>query len=253
MAALFAVKARAAGLFNSFKPKAPEDVRYHRTFDLPTRTTLLGFAAAALGLNERELYIKWNGGPSLAETIEVTSILEGIAGHIRDYWTIKKIVERSVKGKKKPPFSAMQVREQLFKPCYLLCFASSDDNTVGKLCDALKDPRYPLSLGRDDELVRVTEIEQCSLRKLIPPFTLSNTLLLMNFLRAVEEEDRKCLLQSLIRLKSARRFSIREDGARVGEDMEEYVQLTKQIRVVGDIGAYTDAPEGKEGNNFVFL
>jgi CRISPR-associated Cas5-like protein len=254
METMFAVRVHASGLFNSFKPRSPEDVRYHRTFDLPPRTTLLGFAAAALGLGERELYVEWGGKAPLAETLQVTSILEEIAGHVRDHWTITKIVERSVKGKKKRPFPAMQVREQLFKPSYVLYFASTDEKLVENICGGIRNPSYPLCLGRDDELVRVSAVQPCTLRRLKPPFTLSNnTLLPIEFLPMVKQEDRVSLLQSLIRLKFARRFSVKEDGTRVEEDMKEYVQLTIPVQVEADVEAYTDAPTGEEGSNLVFL
>lgn len=225
MKAISAVRVHVVGLFNSFKPRVPEDVRYHRTYEFPPRTTLLGFAAASLGLGETKLYVKWDDGPPLADRLEVTSILDRIAGRIRDYWTIKKFVEREKKGKR-----AMQVREQLFRPSYILYFASSDEDLVNKIYEGVRNPCYPLSLGRDDELVRVTRAELCNLRRLKPVFALSKTLLPMDLVPRVKEEDRIALLESLTRLKFARRFSIMEDGTRVEEDMKEYVQLSDSDR-----------------------
>jgi len=246
MKAISAVRVHVVGLFNSFKPRAPEDVRYHRTYEFPPRTTLLGFAAASLGLGETELYVEWDGGPPLADRLEVASILKEVTGHIRDYWTIKKF-------KGKASFPAMQVREQLFKPSYTLYFASHKEEIVKKIYNGILNPHYPLSLGRDDELVRVTVAEPSNLRMLKPPFSLSKTLLPMDLIPMIKEEDRIALLKSLTRLKFARRFSIMEDGTRVENDMKEYVQLSDSVHVVEDIEAYTDAPQGEEGNNFVFL
>ncbi len=244
---LSAVRVHVRGLFNSFKPKAPEDVRYHRTLQLPPRTTLLGFAGAALGLNEKELYIQWDNGPSLSDRLQVAARLNKIDGNIQDYWTIVKFVDR------KEPFRAIQVREQLFRPSYTMYFASVDDELVIYTRDRMNDPRYPLCLGRDDELVRVIAVDKCVLRPLKPPFLLSNILIPLDIIPKLAEEDRLALLASLTRFKLARSFNLAKDGTRTEKDIREYAQLTTLAYVVGDVEAYTDAPEGREGNNFVFL
>lgn len=242
-----AARVNVRGLFNSFKPKAPEDVRYHRTLQLPPRTTLLGFAGAALGLDETELYIKWDNGPPLSDRLQVAAKLNEIGGNVQDHWTIVKFVEG------KNPLRAIQVREQLFRPLYTIYFASIDSELVKNIKEKINDPRYPLSLGRDDELVRVITADICALRPLKPPFVLSNILMPLNIVSKLDEEDRLALLASLTRFKLARSFDISEDGTRVEKDLMEYAQLTPHIRVIGDVEAYTDAPEGAEGNNIVFL
>jgi CRISPR-associated Cas5-like protein len=244
---LLATRIHVNGLFNSFKPAAPEDVRYHRTLQLPPRTTLLGFAGAALGLNERELYMQWNDGPPLSERLQVTAVLNGIKGHILDHWTIVKFVER------KKPFRAIQVREQLFRPSYTLYFASFDRKLVKRIRDSVHDPCFPMSLGRDDELVRVTGADMPLLRLLKQPFALSNILVPLDIIPKLAEKDRLALLASLTRFRLARSFHIDEDGTRTAKDENEYAQLTAPASVVGYVEAYTDAPEGAKGNNFVFL
>jgi CRISPR-associated protein Cas5t/CRISPR-associated protein Cas5h len=244
---LSAIRVHVRGLFNSFKPKAPEDIRYHRTLQLPPRTTLLGFAGAALGLGERELYIQWNNGPPLSDRLQMATKLNEIGGYIQDYWTIVKFVDR------KEPFRAIQVREQLFRPSYTMYFASADEELVKYIKKGIVDPRYPLSLGRDDELVRVIAADMCVLRSLKPPFMLSNILMPLDIIPKLAEEDRLALLANLARFKLARCFDIGTNGTRKEKALREYAQLTTQVRVVGDVEAYTDAPEGREGNNFVFL
>lgn len=247
MGTIHAVRISVKGLFNSFKPKPPEDVRYHRTFQLPPRTTLLGFVGAALGLDETGLYIEWNGGPSLSDRLQMAAKLNGIGGNVQDHWTIVKIVD----GKK--PLRAIQVREQLFRPSYVIYFASAERELVRNIEERINDPCYPLSLGRDDELVRVIAVERCTLCPLKPPFVLSGILMPLNFIPKLDEKSRSTLLTSLARLRLARSFSIAEDGTRTERDPVEYVQLTTPVRVVGEIEAYTDASEGTGGNNIVFL
>jgi len=247
MGSLQAVRVHVRGLFNSFKPRAPEDLRYHRTLQLPPRTTLLGFTGAALGLNERELYVQWNNGPSLSDRLQVAAKLNEIDGHVQDYWTIVKFVDR------KEPFRAIQVREQLFRPSYTMYFASADEELVRYIEEKINDPRYPLSLGRDDELVRIVAADMCVLRSLKPPFMLSNILMPLDIIPKLAEEDRLTLLAALARFKLARSFDIGSDGTRKERDPREYGQLAIEVRVVGDVEAYTDAPEEATGNNLVFL
>lgn len=244
---LHATRVHVMGLFNSFKPKAPEDLRYHRTLQLPPRTTLLGFAGAALGLNERELYTRWNDGPPLSERLRVTALLNEIKGHVVDHWAIVKFVEG------KEPFRAIQVREQLFRPSYTLYFASSDEELVKRIRNGIHDPHFALSLGRDDELVRVTSADMQLLRPLKQPFALSNILVPLDIIPKLAEKDRLALLASLSRFRLARSFRIDENGTRTGKDEKEYAQLTAPASVVEDVEAYTDALEGAKGNNIVFL
>jgi CRISPR-associated Cas5-like protein len=247
MKSLLCTKVHVNGLFNSFKPRTPEDVRYHRTLQIPSRTTLLGFVGAALGLGEQELYVQWNGGPPLSERLEATAVLNEIKGHIVDYWTIVKFVER------KQPLRAIQVREQLFKPSYTLYFASSEEEIVKGIRDSIHDPRFVLSLGRDDELVRVTGVHMLQIRPPKQPFTLANILIPLDIIPKLAEKDRLDLLASLTRFRLTRSFHIDENGTRTVNDEREYAQLTSPVSVVGHIEAYTDASEGAKGNNIVFL
>ena len=127
--------------------RRPLDHNYQRTLPLPPPTTLLGLAGAALGLSEEELWLK----PSPLRDLSVAALALQKPGIARDMWTVMKIknnklVERS------PYF-----RELLFNARFMILYGG-DEELLAKLQQAFLEPAYPLSLGRDDELIVVEEL-----------------------------------------------------------------------------------------------
>ena len=126
--------------------RRPLDHNYQRTLPMPPPTTLLGIAGAALGLSDREL---WAEGSPLRQA-RVSVWMDDEPGRARDMWTLVKIkgnrMERS-------PY----MRELLFFTHYTLLYGG-EGRLLRQLERAFQDPAYPLSLGREDELLLVEEI-----------------------------------------------------------------------------------------------
>ncbi|AEH51232.1 CRISPR-associated protein Cas5 [Pseudothermotoga thermarum] len=135
----------------SFRP--PLDHVYQRTLPLPPPTTILGFAGAALGLEDKAI---WSQESPLLN-VKVSALLLNKPGFAKDMWKILKIDNYKI-SERSPYF-----REMLFNARYMLVYGSADEDFLKRLKEAILDPVYALSLGREDELVLV---EECDIAEL---------------------------------------------------------------------------------------
>jgi CRISPR-associated protein Cas5t len=140
--------------------RRPLDHNYQRTLPMPPPTTLIGIAGAALGLSDRELWAE----NSLLRGLKVSVWMdEEPGGRARDMWTVLKV--KSGKIAERSPY----FRELLFFVRYTLCYGGPED-LLRKLETAFHDPVYPLSLGREDELLLVEEARLHMATKGMPRF-----------------------------------------------------------------------------------
>jgi len=114
---------------------------------MPSPTTLFGIAGAALGLPDRKL---WETG-SPVRGLKVSAWMEGEPGRAKDMWVVLKIKQGKI-AERSPYF-----RELLFFTRYTLIYGG-DEVILRRLKEAIIDPAYPLSLGREDELMFVEDI-----------------------------------------------------------------------------------------------
>jgi len=127
--------------------RRPLDHNYQRTLPMPPPTTLAGIAAAALGLSDWQLWAPL----SPLRYLKVSVLIDKEPGHSRDMWTVLKIKGNKI-AERSPYF-----RELLFFPRYTLLYGG-DEDLLHRLAQAFCDPAYPLSLGREDELMLVDNI-----------------------------------------------------------------------------------------------
>lgn len=128
--------------------RRPLDHNYQRTLPMPPPTTLKGIAGAALGLSDRELWAP----ESPLRGLKVSVWMDAEAGRARDLWTVLKIKNARIEARS-PYF-----RELLFFTRYTLLYGG-DETLLQELAQAFYDPAYPLSLGREDELMLVEEVQ----------------------------------------------------------------------------------------------
>lgn len=127
--------------------RRPLDHNFQRTLPMPPPTALLGIAGAALRLSDREL---WAEDSPLRRT-KVAAWMDAEPGRARDLWTVLKIKGNKI-AERSPYF-----RELLFFVRYTLLYGD-DEAVLRKLAQAFHDPVYPLSLGREDELLLIEDI-----------------------------------------------------------------------------------------------
>lgn len=127
--------------------RRPLDHNYQRTLPLPPPTTLFGLAGAALGLAEEEL---WQESSPLRELLVAALALQK-PGITRDMWTVLKIKNKRL-AERSPYF-----REIIFNARFMLLYGGRKELLTG-LRQAFIDPAYPLSLGREDELIVIEDL-----------------------------------------------------------------------------------------------
>lgn len=242
-----AVKTKVIGAFVSFKWE--KDQRYHRTYELPPKTTSLGFIGAALGLKEEEVYHSWEWGNSclpLADRVKVAVLLDNIKGRIKDTWTTIKDVPKHKRFGERAPI----IREQLFRPSYIIYIQSEDFSLLDQIKNKLEAPIFPLSLGRDDELIRVESAMPVQLQKAEPPILLYGILLPFDIAKVKKKVVLEGTLKPHLARKLPHRFEI-INKTRNPREIGEFTFLTGyKISIDEPIEAYYDPTEGR---NVIFL
>ena len=163
-----AVRLLVKGNFNSFRISG--GLRYHRTYHIPSKTTLIGLLGAAMGLEELEL-------SSLFSSLTTNAILAKYSGTASDVWLVTKLKTHAEAE------SAPIIREMLFEPEYWIYYSNTDDSSYNQLDDiinAFYDPEYALTLGRSDEMIEILEIKKVKLTP-ISSGSFKNTILPFNY------------------------------------------------------------------------
>ncbi len=242
-----AIKIKTISAFTSFKWQ--KDQRYHRTYELPPKTTLFGFIGSALGLKEEEIYHRWqwvDNSEPLFNRINVAVLIDDIEGRIKETWTTIKNVPAH-----KRIVSTPIVREQLFRARYFIYVRAESNSLLNYIKNKVETPIFPLSLGRDDELVRVKSVNIVSLTDPKSPIMLYGILLPFNIAKVDSKTVLEGTLKPHLTQKLPHRFEI-IDKTREPKDVEEFTFLTGYKIIIEEPikDAYYD-PE--DGRNVVFL
>jgi CRISPR-associated protein Cas5t len=140
------IKFRVEGVLNSFR--IPLFKTYHRTFLAPTKTNIIGMLVNIMRQPERVYYdiLKQNA-------IQVSVIINNIEGKTKDLWAYKTFNSKN-NGR------SIIRRDKLFRTSYTIYLKIKDSEDIYlEIIDCLKQPRDIPSLGLDDEIVKITEIE----------------------------------------------------------------------------------------------
>ncbi len=137
--------------------RRPMDHTYQQTFPVPPPTTLLGLAGAALGLNEQHLWDK----DGIWRYLRVSALSLHPTGRMKDLWTVYKIKNRRL-VEHSPYF-----RELLYNVHGVLLYSGEAD-LLDRLQEGFLNPVYPLSLGREDELLLVQSVTREDIQPLEP-------------------------------------------------------------------------------------
>jgi len=231
-----ALRLHLQGLLNSYRD--PKTHKIHRTFPFPPRTTLIGLAGAALGLSEDVLWDECKDLQVAVVDITKENILHG-TGRAEDLVKYKKYKDSTIE-------TSIYIRELIYKPEYMIYYASDRKDVLDQLHEAFLNPKYALSLGRDDELVMLHAIEKVELSPL-DHGEYGETILPFNpteYGFTVDINNRYFEPYSLATLPST--FTVKGD-VRTPSDLQTYAFLKNlKLSIEGD--GFTDGR-----HNFFFL
>lgn len=144
--------------------RVPETHTFQQTLMLPPRTALIGLVGAAAGWGFKEAL----------EFSKEQQIRFGIRGKhqskANDLWKYKKI-------KEKETISAVLTREILMNIDVVIYIAAEKEHTAKELNEFFSRPRYTLTLGTSDDLLKIKRLSVVQKGKIIEAVDFSNTIL----------------------------------------------------------------------------
>ncbi len=147
-----AIRFKVSGIFNSFR--IPFFRTYQKTFLAPTKTNIIGLLTNIMGSSEKTFYEILN-----KEVIDVSVVIDNIAGRAKDMWAYKTLENKGgMHGR------SVIRRDRLFKACYTIYLSVKDTLLEEKILDSLKYPKNIPSLGLDDEIVVISDVEKINLK-----------------------------------------------------------------------------------------
>jgi len=203
-----AVRIDCYGVSNGFRTPLSQSV--HDTLPLPTPTQLIGLFGAAAGIPRFRM-------PELYSKLDV-----GIIGtHKTTYQDLTRFVKYRARGEIKEPISLL-IRENLFHSEFSIWYLPKEDLSVDQIKKYFLNPRYALSLGRDDEIIRIDRVSVVNLREsenttihdTIVPFHLDP-----HYERIIDSND---MMIPLVPVELPRSFQVNSKNVRNPIDFREY-------------------------------
>lgn len=151
------IRIQCTGCLNSFRQ--PDFHTYHKTLPLPTKTTVAGMLGSALGISPECVNDSW-----LKNNRFQMGVVGRKGGMANDLWQIRKYSTSQIKayekGKDQQPYkTAVIVRELLYNMSYVLYLAFKENSDYEIILDKLIHPEWAISLGREDELIRIESMD----------------------------------------------------------------------------------------------
>jgi CRISPR-associated protein Cas5t len=155
------LKIKCCGSFNSFRQ--PDFHTYHKTLPLPPKTTVAGMLGSAMGIGPKEINDQW-----LKPHRFQMGVVGRNSGKANDLWQIRKYESKRItafnKGEEPSPYkTAVIVRELLYQAQFLIYLSFSNPVDYDEIKNALSNPAWALSLGREDELIKIQSITEIEL------------------------------------------------------------------------------------------
>lgn len=224
------------GDFNSFR--IPINIKYQRSYSVPTKTTLIGLLGSALGIKNKDL-------EPYFDIIQTNASLISILGKTKDLWIVTKLKSS---GHETAPI----VREILVNPVYHIYYQGNGE-TLSKISDAFRDPKFALCLGRSDELIKIKKIQTVKLKKSERIGGFKNTIIPFNYRNSfLAYEDVKIEKSMTMELPEVLNipvsFEFDSDGTRK-------IKETKEVTMVYDLGIKLKNLSGSwmDGQRNIFL
>ncbi|MBF0538989.1 MAG: CRISPR-associated protein Cas5 [Nitrospirae bacterium] len=226
---MFAFTIKAFASTASFR--IPENHTFQQTLPLPPVTTLTGLMGAAMGL-DIEAAMNFRADNKISFGVSAT-----YKGELRDLWKYNKV-------KTKETLKDVLIREFLVDYELTLVIASKDEKALSEINGAFGDPKYALTLGNSDDLLKIRRIGNIVTAQQSQSTDFENTVL--PDIRAFEYESMIDLKDTPITyrvrapqiylLPTAFSFTVRQ--RRVSK-REHFIFVGSPIRLKNPITAYT--------------
>lgn len=143
------IRFKIKGLLNSFR--VPFFRTYHKTFLAPPKTTVIGMLCNISLKPQKEFYDILN-----SDAILVSVIITTIEGRTKDLWSYKTLQKGNM-GK------SVIRRDKLYIPSYTIYLKIEDQQLFEDILNALNSPKNIPSLGLDDELAHIYDVQEIEL------------------------------------------------------------------------------------------
>lgn len=152
----------------------PEFQNFHKTLHLPPPTTMVGFAGAALGLSPKAAQEWFSDGNW---HLGICGVSEG---YTKDLWKYRTLDSNPEKA------SSIILRELMFNNRFLMAFGTQEIVKAELLLTAFSSPKYALTLGTSDALVKVVSARLAS--EMVTRKEIANSLTAGNILSEILEK-----------------------------------------------------------------
>ena len=139
------------GVINSFR--IPFFRTYHKSFLAPPKTTIIGMLCNISLKSQKEFFQILN-----EDKILLSVVINHIEGSCKDLWSYK------TRDKKNRGKNVIR-RDKFFIPTYTIYLKIKDENLYNDILNSLINPKNIPSLGLDDELIHIFDIEEINLIK----------------------------------------------------------------------------------------
>lgn len=231
---LTAIRLKLIGCTNSFR--IPEYHTYHKTLIFPPKTTVCGMIGAAMGYSPQEVNEK------ILPQLKVAILIEAIAGEVKDLWKIKKVTNYSKGDEKmedcvvidnKSFYGAVLLRELLYQPQYTIYLTSENMELLKEVFVSLQNPQWALSLGREDELVKlqcqpqwihIEEHQNLWFSNTVLPFDVNQVKYELDP-NSIQASERRRLIVPPMVYKLPMEFEYQDSGERSGVNLQHFTAV----------------------------
>lgn len=232
-----AIKLNVTGLINSFR--VMDFHTYQKTHLFPPKTTIIGMIGSAMGIPPEE-------ANELTTRLQLAVVMKALGGEAKDLW-------KYLKYKSKPvPIRAVLVRELLYKPRYSIYLKSADGTLLDQVVEKLHAPEWALSLGREDELIKLNSIEEVEL-ECKDKLSYNNTVLPFDITQSGYSVDPNFIKGNLLRERTrivpptVCRLPVRFEYTKKGRRPVEFKEFTTifnlQVTPDQNAGGYADGDD----------
>jgi CRISPR-associated protein Cas5t len=221
-----AIRIKCYGLTNGFRTPLSHSV--HDTLPLPTPTNLIGLVGSAMGI-----------GRSKIEDFYYKFKVAVVGTHTAMYQDLTHITKYKYGGEIKEPLSLLY-RENLYDNHFIIWVIPSTKELLEEAFQAFLSPKFALSLGREDEIIRIDRVDKVSLDIAENP-VVSDTVVPFK-LDPKEDEilNSGDILVPLVSLPLPRAFKIGTDLSRTPVDFRNYTFIERYRIRTRKEGGLTD-------------